>query len=198
MPSPEKRTTTIVAYLNQRGDVGKTTLAIHTAAAFALAARDVVLVDADPQGSALDWLEVRQWRLEGAVPTEPLFSVIGLPRPVVHKQLPRIAAGCDLVVIPAFRMFSVDMYSPLNHRDREHPGAASAFWYASGVRLFWERKHADRKRNLGDLYRWVDAIRRPSGRYKSQTLPPLIDQCFEGLAAERLQSRILVHGDAFE
>ncbi len=97
----------IIAYLNQKGGVGKTTLAIHTAAAFALAGRDVVLVDADPQGSALDWLEARQRRLEGAAVPErpagdaadPLFSVIGMPRPVIHKQVARIAAGCDLVVI---------------------------------------------------------------------------------------------------
>ncbi len=97
----------IIAYLNQKGGVGKTTLAIHTAAAFALAGRDVVLVDADPQGSALDWLETRLSRLEGAAviagrsddAADPLFSVIGMPRPVIHKQLPRIAAGCDLVVI---------------------------------------------------------------------------------------------------
>ena len=97
----------IIAYLNQKGGVGKTTLAIHTAAAFALAGRDVVLVDADPQGSALDWLETRLSRLEGAAviagrsddAADPLFSVIGMSRPVIHKQLPRIAAGCDLVVI---------------------------------------------------------------------------------------------------
>ena len=96
----------IIAYLNQKGGVGKTTLAIHTAAAFALAGRDVVLVDADPQASALDWFEARQRRLEGAAAQgaggddgEPLFPVIGMPRPVIHRQLPRIAAGCDLVVV---------------------------------------------------------------------------------------------------
>ena len=97
----------IIAFLNQKGGVGKTTLAIHTAAAFARAGRDVVLVDADPQGSALDWVEARRRRLEGASvdgaraddAADPLFSVIGMPKPVIHKQLPRIAAGCDLVVI---------------------------------------------------------------------------------------------------
>ncbi len=97
----------IIAFLNQKGGVGKTTLAIHTAATFARADRDVVLVDADPQGSALDWVEARRRRLEGASvdgaraddAADPLFSVIGMPKPVIHKQLPRIAAGCDLVVI---------------------------------------------------------------------------------------------------
>ena len=81
----------IIAYLNQKGGVGKTTLAIHTASAFALADYSVVLVDADPQGSALDWLDSRK--------SEPLFPVVGMPKPVIHRQLPRIAATCDIVVI---------------------------------------------------------------------------------------------------
>lgn len=45
----------IVALLNQKGGVGKTTLATHIAGELALRGQNVILLDADPQGSALDW-----------------------------------------------------------------------------------------------------------------------------------------------
>ena len=81
----------IVSFLNQKGGVGKTTLALHTAAAVALAGHQVVLVDADPQASALDWLASRK--------ADPIFPVVGMPRPVLHRQVPDFAATCDLLVI---------------------------------------------------------------------------------------------------
>jgi len=40
--------------------VGKTTLSISIAAALGRRKMRVLLVDADPQGSALDWIAVRQ------------------------------------------------------------------------------------------------------------------------------------------
>jgi chromosome partitioning protein len=49
----------IVALLNQKGGVGKTTLALHLAGAWARQGRRVTVIDADPQGSALDWSEQR-------------------------------------------------------------------------------------------------------------------------------------------
>ena len=43
----------VLSWLNQKGGVGKTTLSIHVATALSRAGT-VLLVDADPQGSALD------------------------------------------------------------------------------------------------------------------------------------------------
>ena len=81
----------IVSFLNQKGGVGKPTLAIRVADALARRTKRVLLVDADPQGSALDWAAARRG--------ESLFPVAGLPRASIHKELPTLAHGYDMVII---------------------------------------------------------------------------------------------------
>ncbi len=81
----------VIAILNQKGGVGKTTLAVHIATALARKKRSVLLLDANPQGSALDWAAARHG--------EKLFPVIGLPKSSIHKELPAVAANFDVVLI---------------------------------------------------------------------------------------------------
>nr|WP_228736605.1 ParA family partition ATPase [Xanthomonas euvesicatoria] len=77
--------------MNQKGGVGKTTLAVNLAASLTRDGSRVLLIDADPQGSALDWAAARDG--------EPLFSVVGFPRPTVHKDIAQLGQGYEHIVI---------------------------------------------------------------------------------------------------
>ncbi len=81
----------IIAVQNQKGGVGKTTLAIHISYVLSSFKNRVLLIDADPQGSSRDWAAARE--------EQPPFSLVGLDRPTIHRDLPNLAEGYDHVVI---------------------------------------------------------------------------------------------------
>jgi chromosome partitioning protein len=81
----------IIGVLNQKGGVGKTTVAVNLAAVFATAGNRVLLVDADPQGSSLAWSAARE--------ADPLFPVVGMAKPTLHRDMPEVARDYDVVVI---------------------------------------------------------------------------------------------------
>ena len=99
-PSPKKpercqdRPGRVIALLNQKGGAGKTTLATHLAGELAMQGRAVTLLDADPQGSALDWA---QRRLQSG--GSHLYGVFGLARDSLHHEVPAIAQQSEFLVI---------------------------------------------------------------------------------------------------
>lgn len=84
----------ILALLNQKGGVGKTTLATHIAGELALRGQHVVLLDADPQGSSLDWTQRRSQQ-----GLQRLFSAVSLARETLHQEAPELARRADHVII---------------------------------------------------------------------------------------------------
>lgn len=81
----------IISVLNQKGGVGKTTLSVDIAAQLAAEGKRVMLLDADPQGSSLDWAAARE--------VESCFTVVGLPRATLHKEISKFVQDYDHIII---------------------------------------------------------------------------------------------------
>ena len=82
----------IIAVVNQKGGTGKTIVATNLATLFAGQQGEVLLVDADPQQSALEWQRDRPAHL-------PQVSVIGLPAPNLHREIPRLQTKYGVILI---------------------------------------------------------------------------------------------------
>jgi len=88
----------IVAFVGQKGGSGKSTLAICVAAELAAQGRNVLLVDADPQGTATTWHDVASEKGHAAAAPTVVAMTGSLHKP---EQIPKLAAAYDEIVIDA-------------------------------------------------------------------------------------------------
>ena len=82
----------IIAVCNQKGGTGKSTTAVNLAACFAADGDRTLLIDADPQQTALAWKADRPEHL-------PPIQVIGLPAPNLRKEIAGFKSDYDVILI---------------------------------------------------------------------------------------------------
>lgn len=85
----------VVAVLNQKGGAGKSTLATNLARALQLRGQSVLLADADPQKTAVQWRE--SYDSTGGTDTMPV--VVGVDRDNFDSDVRTVAAAFDVVII---------------------------------------------------------------------------------------------------
>ena len=85
----------VIALLNEKGGSGKSTVAINLACAMHRAGLRVVLIDADPQGTARDWREASPEDVD-------LPPVVVLDRPeILLSSIKTLAADFAVIDTPA-------------------------------------------------------------------------------------------------
>lgn len=84
--------TKIIAIINQKGGVGKSTTAINLSATIAAQGKQVLLVDLDPQGNASSGLGIEKGQVEYCI-----YDVLLNDIPIQQAIIPDVCEGLDVV-----------------------------------------------------------------------------------------------------
>lgn len=83
---------TVISFINQKGGVGKTTIAINVADYLSRSGFKVLLVDTDKQGSSTAWASLRE---------SASFTIVSMARENLAKEAIKISDGFDFTIIDA-------------------------------------------------------------------------------------------------
>jgi chromosome partitioning protein len=108
-----------IVILNPKGGSGKTTVATNLAALFAAAGKNPVLMDLDPQGSSMRWLDKRGEEMppihgiaafehsaavtrsfQLRIPPQSEAVIVDTPAALDVQRMPEITRGADAILIP--------------------------------------------------------------------------------------------------
>ncbi len=82
----------IISFVNQKGGVGKTTAAINLAISLKRKNYSLVFIDADPQGSAIQW---------HAIEGNTSFEILHHPSPIQATDIQQLSMNYDYVIVDA-------------------------------------------------------------------------------------------------
>ena len=121
-----------VVIINSKGGSGKSTLAVNLAANFALKGQNPAILDLDPQGSSMRWLQnrpadlpeihriagyekkatmTRAWQLQPPEGTNPL--IVDTPAGLDRNGLAATSRGADAILIPVMPS-DIDIHAAVN------------------------------------------------------------------------------------
>ena len=127
--TPNRSNLNVIVVLNPKGGCGKTTLASNIAAAYAQKGPTPAIMDCDPQGSTMRWLEkrsadrppihgiaaykksmqaTRSWQLR--VPNETTSLIVDSPASLTHDDLREMTRDATSILVPVLPS-SIDIHA---------------------------------------------------------------------------------------